>query len=124
MAKSIKDTMELEDKEKYMTVKEKILSNTKLNEYEVSVLIDKYYGRKKEEYPSNHFDGVESVSSIQGENRRWSRNNIEIFEVDGRYFGLDWEEGLTESQEDEVYEQVASEYEKIERIITDYTLKK
>lgn len=107
-----------------MTVKEKILSNIELDEYEVSVLVDKYYGSKRPEYPSNHFDGVKPITSIQGEDRRWSRNNLEIFEVDGSYFGLEWEEGLTENQEDEVYAQVASGYEQIERTITDYILKK
>lgn len=44
-----------------------------------------------------------------GENRRWSRSITSYFsyEKDGekKYFALDWEEGLTEMQENEFYSQ-------------------
>lgn len=35
-----------------------------------------------------------------GENRRWSRSAYTILEIGGRFFGFDWEQGLTENQED------------------------
>lgn len=40
-----------------------------------------------------------------GENRRWTRSKMTIVELCERYFRVDWEEGLTECQEDEFYEQ-------------------
>lgn len=45
------------------------------------------------------------VETIYGENRRWSRGAQTIFEVHGRLFALDWEEGLTENQENEFFDQ-------------------
>lgn len=53
------------------------------------------------------------VETIYGENRRWSRSVRSILEIGGRYFALDWEEGLTELQEHEFYNQPI-EVEKIE----------
>jgi hypothetical protein len=69
------------------------------------------------------------VSSEQGENRRWSRSNLEIFKVEDtrdRYFGLYWEEGLTENQENEAYSQVAVEFERTEKtvVVVSYEVKK
>lgn len=56
------------------------------------------------------------VDSIYGDNRRWSRSVRSIFEIGDRFFALDWEEGLTEYQEDEYYNQpvevVKHEYQK------------
>lgn len=40
-----------------------------------------------------------------GDNRRWSRSVFEVVELCGRYFAFTWEEGLTECQENEFYEQ-------------------
>ena len=40
-----------------------------------------------------------------GENRRWSRTVTTEVEYDGRFFIINWEEGLTESQENEFYDQ-------------------
>lgn len=45
------------------------------------------------------------VETINGENGRWTRPVQTIFEVQGRLFALDWEEGLTESQDHEFFEQ-------------------
>ena len=46
------------------------------------------------------------VETIYGENRRWSRSVRSILEIGERYFALDWEEGLTECQENEFYNQL------------------
>lgn len=45
------------------------------------------------------------VDTIYGENRRWLRSVRSIIEICGRYFAIDWEEGLTECQENEFYNQ-------------------
>lgn len=41
------------------------------------------------------------VDTVYGENGRWTRPVQTIFEVQGRLFALDWDEGLTESQDHE-----------------------
>jgi len=40
-----------------------------------------------------------------GENRRWSRTVLSVLDINGELYALEWEEGLTESQENEFYEQ-------------------
>lgn len=83
------------------TLKQKLLNNEELTSEEVEKLVLEY------EY-----------DLIEGEDRRWSRTNETIIEIDGRYFSVEWEKGLTEYQENEYYSQVAVEVEKKERIIT------
>ena len=46
-----------------------------------------------------------SIERDYGENRRWQRSVYDICMMCGRYFALTWEEGLTESQENEFFEQ-------------------
>lgn len=58
------------------------------------------------------------VKTIPGEDRRWSRTNITIIELDGKYYSLEWEQGLTENQENDFYEQDAPEVKKVEKEIT------
>jgi hypothetical protein len=41
----------------------------------------------------------------EGENRRWSRSNETICKLGDRYFSVIWEEGLTEMQDNEFYNQ-------------------
>ena len=52
-----------------------------------------------------------------GENRRWSRWRKTILNLNGRYFAIEWDEGLTEMQPDEFYNQPyevkLKEYDKI-----------
>ena len=52
-----------------------------------------------------------------GENRRWSRWRKTILHLNDRYFALEWDEGLTEMQPDEFYEQPyevrLNEYDKV-----------
>lgn len=45
------------------------------------------------------------VDTEYGDNRRWSRTVTTIVELGGRFFSIDWEEGLTECQENEFYNQ-------------------
>lgn len=68
---------------------EKIDKGEKLTEEELKTLV----------YECNE------ISRSKGENRRWSRSVASIIELCGRYFAVTWEEGLTEHQENEFYEQ-------------------
>lgn len=45
------------------------------------------------------------VATEYGDNRRWTRSITTIIELKGRFFSIDWEEGLTECQENEFYDQ-------------------
>ena len=58
----------------------------------------------EDELRSLVFDWGE-VERINGENRRWSRTVKSIIDIRGRKFAIEWEEGLTEHQEDCFYEQ-------------------
>lgn len=58
-----------------------------------------------------------TVSTAYGENRRWLRSVQTVNQIGDRFFAIDWEQGLTERQEDEVWEQ-PYEVERHEREIT------
>ena len=64
---------------------------------------------KGEKFSERELDSLRwefnEVETIYGDNRRWSRSAQTIFEVQGRLFALDWEEGLTENQENEFFNQ-------------------
>lgn len=51
-----------------------------------------------------------SVDSECGDNRRWTRTVTTIVELCGRFFSIDWEEGLTECQENEFNSQPIEVY--------------
>jgi len=53
----------------------------------------------------------------EGEQRRWVTSMVTIAEVDGKFYSLNWDRGLTESQEDYYPEQEADEVEQIEETI-------
>lgn len=109
------------------TLKETTLAQLKAKEEEEKRQAEEKKRKQEEaEYYVNHFDEImvkkidngESLSenelseiceySIQrdyGENRRWQRSVYDILEIKGRYFALEWEEGLTEYQEDSFMKQ-------------------
>lgn len=59
------------------------------------------------------------VENKKGENRRWSRSVRTISKIGDRYFATNWEQGLTESQENEYYEQpIEVEKKTYEKTIT------
>lgn len=68
---------------------QKIDNGIKLTEKELETLV---------------FDCYE-VERFEGENRRWSRTVNSIVELCGRFFKVIWEQGLTESQDNNFYEQ-------------------
>ncbi len=49
--------------------------------------------------------GVREVETTYGEPRRWMRSAHTIVELFGRYWRIDWDQGLTELQENEFWEQ-------------------
>lgn len=58
-----------------------------------------------------------SIERDYGENRRWQRSVYDICMMCDRYFALTWEEGLTESQENEFFEQPYEVYKKTTIIV-------
>jgi hypothetical protein len=53
------------------------------------------------------------VDREEGDDRRWSRSINSIVQTDdGKYYSIDWEQGLTECQENEYY---AGEYPEVEK---------
>ena len=66
----------------------KIERNDKLTRKELSTLVYEY-----------------DIETEHGDNQRWTRTNTTIVNLMGRHFSIDWEEGLTECQEDEFYNQ-------------------
>jgi hypothetical protein len=53
------------------------------------------------------------VDRIEGENRRWSRRVTSIVEADdGKFYKINWEQGLTENQENDYN---AGEYPEVEK---------
>lgn len=45
------------------------------------------------------------IEEINGDDHRWQKEKSIIFEIQGRYFCLDYLEGLTEMQDDYFFEQ-------------------
>ena len=80
----------------------KILTHEDLTDRELSELVYGY-----------------AVETDYGENRRWTRTNTTVVKLLSRYFSVDWEEGLTEYQEDEFYNQpIEVEKKTYEKTIT------
>lgn len=48
---------------------------------------------------------LEEVTTEYGENRRWSRSASTIIKINDKLFCIDWEQGLTESQESYFHDQ-------------------
>lgn len=74
-----------------------------------------------EELTEYELDELRYGDRIKEDEGRWTRTVTSIFELCGRYFALEWEEGLTEMQENEFnnqpYEVEKVTYEKTITII-------
>lgn len=57
------------------------------------------------------------VDREEGENRRWSRSVGVIIKIHDKYFSIDYEEGLTEYQEN-IYDNQPVEVERVEETKT------
>jgi hypothetical protein len=82
-----------QEKEYYNTHFEEILlqkidRGEPLTERELSTLVCEY-----------------DIDTEYGDNRRWSRTVTTIVQLGDRHFSIDWEQGLTECQENEFYNQ-------------------
>ena len=66
----------------------KILNSESLTEQEIKELVWDY-----------------EIDREEGDNRRWTRSVTSIVKLCDKYFAIDWEEGLTECQENEYYNQ-------------------
>lgn len=77
---------------------EKILNGEELTEGELSDLVDYEIDRQEGEYG------------------RWHMHVKTIVELCGRYFAIEWAQGLTECQENEFYNQ-PYEVKKIEKMV-------
>ena len=58
------------------------------------------------------------VDTIEGESLRWTQCVETIFEVNDRYFGIGWDRGLTEYQENEF--DLSEVYEVEKKAVTTY----
>lgn len=92
------------------TVIQKLLDHENLDYKELESLIF--------DHDDIHFE------TIIGENRRWSRAITKVFKINDRYFMVDYDEGLTEYQENEYYDQpteVALIQEQVIKTVNKYT---
>ena len=83
---------------------------------------------KGEKFSESELDSLrwelDEVETIYGENNRWSRSAQTIFDVQGRLFALDWEEGLTENQENEFFNQPYEVEKRTKTIVVNEYVKK
>ena len=70
------------------TAKEKLLSGETLSERDIRDLINEY-----------------EIEEIAGDSGRWTRFMTTIIQVDGVFYSIDWQQGLTEMQCDEYLDQ-------------------
>lgn len=83
-------------------LKQKIQNGDELTSEEVRKLI----------YSDTHIDDVELDSG------RWTEYLQMIYEINGKYYAVYWERGLTECQDNEFYSQVAEEVIPIDEVVT------
>ena len=63
------------------------------------------------------------VTTAEGKHHRWYREVETIVEVEGRLFAVNWNEGLTEQQENDFDDAEVYEVERKEKIIFIYVRK-
>lgn len=64
-----------------------------------------------------------SIQNYYGDNRRWTRTVTSIVEINNHFFEIEWEEGLTEMQDDFFFETKLIEVERKEEIVTHTVIK-
>lgn len=55
-----------------------------------------------------------SDQSLSNGSGRWMEHKTALYECQGFFYGLDWDQGLTECQENEYWSQVPKKYKKVE----------
>lgn len=71
------------------------------------------------------WDEVEIVDEVSKGSGRWTEHMLTIVNFRGKLYGIEWESGLTEEQEDEFYPSNRSVYEvdKTEKVVYTYSRK-
>ncbi|QSM01107.1 hypothetical protein SEA_NANOSMITE_62 [Mycobacterium phage Nanosmite] len=69
--------------------------------------------------PDVEIGGFKHVAVEEGDNRRWARGDMIIVQhvESGKYYAFDYDTGLTEYQEDEVYPDSVREVEKHTKVV-------
>lgn len=89
------------------------------NEHFLELMVEKIDGKiELTEDEVRNLVFREAYEVMSGENKRWSRTISSLFEYEDRFFMVDWEQGLTESQENMFYDQP---YE-VEKTVTTRTI--
>ena len=90
--------------EKIKEISRKLNSKQKLTENEIQTLVWNY-----------------DIEQNEGDSRRWTKTIETIIEFEGKNYSILWEQGLTEMQENEYYNQPVEvekkEYDKIIHIV-------
>lgn len=96
-----------------MKLKEKFIGETLLTETEVQNLI---WNQGDEE------SGISLEAIQETDSGRWMSYNDAIFEMDGRFYKVEYEQGLTECQENYYPTQVAQRVAKknVVKLVTEY----
>lgn len=77
-----------------------------MKQHELDFLKKYDSGEKFDEYELAEMrDVYKQVDKTYGDRHRWTESVNTVFQVGERYFCLEWEEGLTELQENQYYEQ-------------------
>ena len=77
----------------------------KYNDYEKAVLNLKSEKNLSEKEIKILLNESQEVYEEEGENRRWNQAITTVIEIDGKCYAIDWLRGLTESQENEYWNQ-------------------
>lgn len=62
------------------------------------------------------------VHREEGEDRRWSKSVLSVIDIEGELYAIEWEQGLTENQENEFYNQPYSCTLKTKEIVIKKTM--
>lgn len=84
---------------------QKVILDYKYETYEKAAIKLKAGLTLEENEISSLIDCYDTVYTEEGENRRWTRSVLTVVNIDGTNYAIDWEEGLTESQENMFYNQ-------------------
>jgi len=102
---SIAKTKQQEEEKKRIELEEKQKKEYYFNHFEEIMLEKIDNGENLTERELSTLSGEYEVDRENGDNRRWSRSVSSYIQLEDRFFCVDWEEGLTESQPDEFYNQ-------------------
>lgn len=83
-----------------MTIIEKMYAGEKLSEAELRCLATGWSRRDLLEIGEHKV-----VAEIEGDSGRWTKSMTTIIQVEEDLWAIDWEQGLTEYQENEFWEQ-------------------